>query len=314
MNKKSGQSFAILLEKDVFDPHSITPFWSILWSWLKTIAQEREEAGLGEFRFYLNSSFADESPTLPPAVVEMVERGELAGALGVGQHYSVAHWLMGKNVPFAAYAGFAPLRVGMDLQEYPRLAIAELARQGCKKVAVWAPCVPGAPLSPQHSPEQLAFLRSLFARYELEFDEAMLLPDADMASRFQFAGGTLQAQGYRIAIEAFSNPNRQRPDGVFSMDDLLTNGVLLALSRMHLIPGVDLKMATLSTTGSPSLYGRQSELILIELDPQDVARALFALLDRGLEPDPPEDAEIRLLPTLILPEGNDAAVPQIGLP
>jgi len=297
--------YAVLLEKRIFEPQNITPFWSLLWSWLKFIAQERAEAGVGDCRFYLNTTGRDVDPVLPAAVMDQAKRGVLAGVLGVGQDGTTHVWLAERGIPYVAHAAYSFWTVGLDPLECPRVAIEELAQQGCKRVAIWSSHAPGRPIYHLQSPEHNRYLRELFARYDLLYDESMFLPDEDLGGRFAFAGGTNQAQGYRMAIEGLTNPNRPRPDAVFSTDDLVTNGILLALTRMRLQAGVDLKIATLSIKDSPTLYGRSSELILVELDPERVAREMFALLDRLREPSPPAVVQRLIVPRAIVPVSTE---------
>jgi DNA-binding LacI/PurR family transcriptional regulator len=88
-----------------------------------------------------------------------------------------------------------------------------------------------------------------------------------------------QEQGFHFAQEVFSGPRKWRPDGVVIADDMMTHGALIALDKLKVRAGTDLKIATHANRGSMVLLGREDDLTLIEIDPAEIVQAMFDMLE-----------------------------------
>jgi DNA-binding LacI/PurR family transcriptional regulator len=160
------------------------------------------------------------------------------------------------------------------------LAIAHLVEQGCRSIGIW--------LSNDHNYENYsAIFRSTLQKYGLDYEPALVKAMPSVTDEGNAISS--QEQGYRMAYEVFRTFNGPRPDGLFLSGDMTTAGALVALNKLHVAVGDDLKIATHANKGSPMLFGMENDLILLEIDPAEIVQAMFAQMNTLLTGHKPAD-------------------------
>ena len=124
-------------------------------------------------------------------------------------------------------------------------------------------------------------------------------------------GDTDQEQGFALSHKVFgpASPEEQ-PNGIVLSNDLLAHGALTALVKLGVRPGRDVQIATHANVGSPVLLGHE-DILLIENDPEELAAAMFNLLEGLMSGDlsPSQGVAISLAPRL-RPVGEHAPRPR----
>ena len=112
--------------------------------------------------------------------------------------------------------------------------------------------------------------------------------------------GTSADEAYRKTVEFFSKtPKREWPDAIFCHHDVLTKGVLIALSELGIeIPG-DIALATHANKGDGFMF--HVPLTRIECDPEKMAVETVAFIERSLNMAPKGliEADFRSQPVLV---------------
>jgi len=98
-------------------------------------------------------------------------------------------------------------------------------------------------------------------------------------------------QGFEWAMQWFGADSEPatRPDGVISTDDMLAQGILMALHRLGITPGRGVQIATHSNRDSPVLLGWQDQIFRIEYDPGEIVQLLFETLEILMSGGKPEE-------------------------
>jgi DNA-binding LacI/PurR family transcriptional regulator len=79
---------------------------------------------------------------------------------------------------------------------------------------------------------------------------------------------------------------------------MMTRGALVALSKMGLRAGADIKVATHTNKGSTALHGYEEELTFIEIDPAQIVAALFSMLEMLMHGEAPPKPVVCIRPQL----------------
>ena len=283
-----------------------SPFWPMLVEQLRQRARDFDE----EISLHLISPQAGiivestndyEVPApsdLPTSLVTEIRDGRVNGLLGLGLSTPIADWLISKEVPFVAFAGYGRAMVILDNEQMIRDGIATLAEQGCQRIAVWRPAPTYRRLDkPRDLSEQLrTTIRAALDAQNLPFVEELFgdsIFDLSLGDT-KFTTVSLQEQGYRRAEHIFG-PNtspESRPDGLLILDDLMTAGVLAALRHTETSIGHgknDLKIASHANAGSPVLLGWEKDVTFLEFDPAEIVQAMFEQLEAQMVGETPEE-------------------------
>ena len=89
------------------------------------------------------------------------------------------------------------------------------------------------------------------------------------------------------------------PDGLVSLDDTMTHGVIHALQGAGLRVRHDIQIATVANKGSPVLEPYASELVLIEYDPAASVRAALEMLEILMNGGTPPQNPVQIRPALV---------------
>jgi DNA-binding LacI/PurR family transcriptional regulator len=283
------RNVSLLCAPNAFQNTGASPFWPLL------IERIRQQAGSGRLRLSLSltQGFSDEDETalefedaslFPSWVVADAEAGKLHGALAIGLPHSCARWLEARGVPVVAFAGPADYMVQLNSPAVIALGVAELVRQGCRRIALWRTPHAGAEKHRGAERYDRAVFSGALAAHGLDPAQDgrvyQQVYENEPSSGPRRTTPTLVEAGWLTAQNCFG-PDADpagRPDGIVSTDDMLTQGALMALDRLGVAVGRDVRVTTHANLGSPTLLGWQDRLTRIEYDPGEVVSALFDVL------------------------------------
>jgi len=271
--------YAVLLATSLFQSMGASPFWGMLWGQIANLTQERAAANSETFQFLLIS---EDDCKDPQSFDRYVRPEHLHGVLAVG-FFSEAYveWVRNVQVPVVAFAGVGHSIIEVDNRNIIRYGVDELAAAGCSKIGFWRfnatdYSLDWADYNWQFEDE---IFHSALARNGLGRDDSLFIPFSQLREPHEITGPRLQEQGYRIAMHVLANPDTPKPDGVIITDDMAAFGVLQAMSRLKLIPGEDLRIASHRNRNSITLFGHEDQLILFDVDPAEIIAAMFERLD-----------------------------------
>ena len=92
--------------------------------------------------------------------------------------------------------------------------------------------------------------------------------------------------------------NTPLPDGLVSLDDTMTRGVITALLQAGLQPGRDIQIVTSANKGSPVLEPYASDLIQIEYDPAASMSAMLDMLETLMNGSTPSQNPVLIAPVV----------------
>lgn len=256
------------------DPNFLLEFGaSSVWSQMVQAARQRAGDLEENLSIHFTQIGTDTTDTSIPAALHDrlaadIANGNVSGALSIGLPHTLTRWIEGCGVPVVSFAGPSNYIVWLSSGEVVQVAVAELARQGCRALALWAPVSPYRPEPPQ---EILQTFLGALAAHGLPYLPAMTQPQA--------ADGFGQASFFEQGFQAMSRTldAQKRPDGIVSVDDLLTQGALAALGSRG--RNLDIPIATQANRSSPALLGWESRLTRLEFEPAEIVAAMFEALE-----------------------------------
>ena len=300
----------LVCDPSFFRSAGTSPFWSLMVEKVRCRAEAQREA----FSFHFATDVTDPrhgdfraddlgsaTPYLGEAMIDDLRNGRIDGVLGAGLPMVTADWIERQEVPFVSFAGPAKYVVGLDSDAIVRAGVAHLCGVGCQRIGFWAAVAPHRFFTPGEQEPTIALFAELLAANgrvfepDLVWDNQHLLP----------VGGGMhslshQEQGYHAAMEAFG-PHTDRadwPDGVFVADDMVTQGLLTALQRLHIRVGEDVQIATHTNAGSPALLGWEDKITRLEVDPSELVARMFDSLEALMHGGTPPEAECPIKPRL----------------
>jgi DNA-binding LacI/PurR family transcriptional regulator len=92
------------------------------------------------------------------------------------------------------------------------------------------------------------------------------------------------------------------PDGIVILNDLMTQSALATFRELGVRVNHDVTIATQSNKDSSILVGYESLLIRLEVDPAEVARALFQTLESLMQGEIPAEAKHQITPVVVQPD------------
>lgn len=265
------KSIGLVFGFDIFK-FGQSPFYSMLLEYCRRRAASHHE----QFSFYLDvpaaSWIAGEVP-VHRQLVEALEQKKLHGIL-LPNRWSLeqARWLQSQGVAVVSMS--ADIHevncVGLDYAELVRLGVRSLATQGCRRIGLIR-ALP-AESDGSEAPDIRAYRETLTkmgrpwrGEWICQMEDSGKLPREE--------------QGDKALIKLLNTP-LPRLDGLVIEDDMMTHGALAAAKKMGLQVGAEIKIATHANKGSPVLCEHEDVLTLLEVDPGEVAEAMFEMLER----------------------------------
>ncbi|MDQ3814043.1 MAG: GntR family transcriptional regulator [Armatimonadota bacterium] len=294
------KTIGLVYDHDIFGT-TASPFGSLL------VEEARDRAARGSEKFSVYFAMPSrEGLPVHDDLVEAIRARRLSGILFVSeQHPQAIEWLLRQNVPLVAlsYKPVAPWRVAIDHAAGVRLGVQALAEQGCRRIGLWIPLGVGIGRAEGEKsfPELDAFRQEL-KKHGLPFNLEWVWEHKNLTDTLPaHEAETKQEQGYRAANAVFGSAGpkqKDAPDGLVIMDDMMTRGALVAFQKLRLHPGSDIKIATHTNRGSAVLHGYESDLIFIEVDPAEIVQAMFSMLETLMEGRTPPEPTVSIRPKL----------------
>ena len=290
------KTIGLVYDRDILQPDT-SPFAALL----VEEARRRAEAGHESFSLFLSepSSASGELP-VHDDLADAIRARRLHGILFVGeQNPAAARWIEEQNVPLVAlaYTPLARWRVCLDHAETARLGVKALAAQGCRRIALMLPLGSGIGRAPDAASfAELDAFKGALKKAGLSFDESLVWRLEELTNAVT-PGESNQQQGFRAANELFADA-KSRPDGLVILDDMMTRGALIALSKLGLRPNQEIHIASHTNKDSAALQGYEGDLNLIEIDPSHIVSALFSMLETLMNGDTPPEPVLSIRPRL----------------
>lgn len=250
-----------------------SPFWSLLWGHLAQEAEQRSSTKNEHYSFHF--LWRPMPHQLPEDYIALLNSPAVDGCLIIGFNaHSFDHRSL-LQVPHIVYAGGGDWMAKSDWQTSGRLAAEVLIRQGCKRIAFWSAEEVTLQLDEQY---EIYYFQQALNNAKVPV-YAGLYRSATMPPASGRRMLTNQERGYLLVKETFGMPGIARPDGIYISDDMVTDGALVAFEELGIRIGEDVKIVSLAIVDSPILFGRTQKMTLLELDPADIVRGMFSLLD-----------------------------------
>lgn len=297
----SQTTIALVYDRDVFGPDA-SPFCSLL---LHETAKQAE-ANNEKFGLYLTAPEIEgelTGPPIPPDLDEAIRTKRLGGVLFAGESNPAAlRWLLDQGLPLVAlsHAPVAPYRVRIDHALVAARGVAELAKRGCQRIALWIPAGVGIGAeSPAESFEVLDAFKKALQENQLEYDEKLVFNRDQLSASVPATPlGSNREQGMAAAQTVFGAPKANRPDGIVCLDDMMTVGALPEIRKLGINAGKDVQFATHTNVGSSLLVGFGDELILLQIDPARVAGTMAQMLETLLRGEALSEQVVAIGPSL----------------
>lgn len=298
------RSVCLICDPSFFRVSGASPFWNLLVDQVRRRAEAEQETFSFHFTADDPAVLLSEEASFPlqNGLVNDIVNGRVDGVLCVGVLKPTMQWLERQQVPLVAFAGPASYAVGINVSEVTRLGVSSLRAKGCKKIAYWAAVAPyrtSDSILPLPTDPVTRFAEHLTAA-GISIDPALIRLNTHLIVPGEHHTVSHQEQGFNLVGEVFgaeSDP-AQRPDGIISADDMLTQGALTAFQRLGIRVGKDMQIATHANVGSPALLGWESDLTLIEIDPGEIVNRMFDKLQRLMDGTIPAQTLYEVLPRL----------------
>ena len=278
----SQTAVALVYDRDVFGPDA-SPFCSLLLHEATKLAQAHNE----QFGLYLMTPEIEGELTGPPIPLDLdeaIRTKRLGGALFAGESNPAAlQWLLKQGLPLVAlsHAPIAPYRVRIDHGEVAYRGATELAKRGCKRIALWIPA--GVGIGPDETGaqfEELTEFKRALEENKVKYDESLVFNREQLSANVPATPlGSNREQGKNAALAVFGADKSDWPDGIVCLDDMMALGALAEMRKLRVYPGENVQFATHSNLGSSLLIGFGDDLILLQIDPARVAGAMSQMLE-----------------------------------
>jgi DNA-binding LacI/PurR family transcriptional regulator len=286
------KSIVVMLDAYYFQRPGVSPYWGMLWGLCAGEAQSRAARCDETYEFRIVSRDLDSEGQAMAEVIADLKAGRLHGALAIGVSTPRERWTELRTLPIVTYAAAGCWMVGGDTSDRHEEALRGLADEGCRRIGVWSPTDlsrfdadssrPG--VLREFAGAQRAAATATAARAGVPLEPRFL---CDAQSVVESRNGpfsnlaklTHQDQGYEAAREMFSRAPEDRPDGLLITDDMMTHGALTAFEELGVRLNRDIRVCSHANVNSIVLYRRADRMARIEIDPEEITRTLFSLLD-----------------------------------
>lgn len=298
------KTIGLVFGRDIFGV-GVSPICGMLLRQCEDRAREHQE----NFKAYLDLPHASvsEDDVLPArrALAEDIQAGKLDGILLVWSHGPEEEaWLRAQKIPVVSMTGdyLRPkdYSVCLNYTEMVREGVKALASEGCRRIGMLTPL---AYLRGSGYDEDRKVFAAALKRAGLEMRPEWIWEDRAGKSTNEGGNETHEEQGYRAFLELFGKGwgGGPLPDGLVSLDDMLTRGALAAARKLKVEIGSELKIATHANQESPALQGYEQELVMMEIDINEMVEAMFGLLETLMDGGLPKEKIFHVKPAVRLP-------------
>lgn len=288
----------VLCDPSFFHGAGVSPFWSILLEQLNELATLRNL--LSEFHFTM--PYGHSGDPLHPAIIADLLSGRIYGLVVLGGSPALVQVLNEHGIPFVGFASAVGERsVQVDEVSLIREGVRCLMEEGCRRIGLWKPVSPFRP-GDRYSVESTAAgeFQTILKGFGLPFDPALVREQYHLlANPLRQTTYPHQVQGYHTVMEVFGREAGVKPDGIVIMDDLMAQGALTAFHKTGYRVGQDIRIATHVNRGAVAVLGYESEVTRLEIDPEDIASALYRILDSLVQNDGTDRSTVFIQPKVI---------------
>lgn len=293
VNENLGQKTVGLIYDRALIGASASPFAALL---LEEAGRRAHDNG-EKFSVYLSEPAPSGLPVHEDLSEDIRER-KMSGLLLMSSQAAAISWLVKQKLPLVSlsYLPLTPFRVRIWHAQTAYLGACELARRGAKRIALWLPAGVGlGRVEGEKSFEELDSFRRALDENGLPYDAKLIYNMENLSSEVR-GGVSNQEQGLDAANDVFARKNP--PDGLVILDDMMTRGALTALAQLGIRPGHDVQIASHTNVGSQTLFGYEKSLVLLPIDPSQVAAAMFEMLETLMAGEVPEEAVVSIAPLM----------------
>ena len=289
----------VVFDKYFYGQQEFSEFWGLLHGAILQIGQDNRD----DIRTYFGYPGKDDGQQGAFALKDDLETRPLSGILTIGLLDAQAfEWLKTWNVPLISMgAGFDLSHAGVIFNEDQCItkALGALQGEGCKNIAIAYHTGEDEMFEEETDPLSLSY-RKYCAGSGLSYSAAnrwtrRILPPQFASKQFEEIGAQM------IRQEVIAKPLNERPDGIFFHDDCMAHGGLVELLKGGIVPGRDIPIVALSNKGASILRPFNSSIIRVDIDPMEVAQALFKLLAKSLAGERVRSRLHKINPSLRLP-------------
>lgn len=296
VNEKLGLKAVGLVYDRALIGASASPFGELL---LREAGRRAHEHG-EKFSLYLSEPSPSGLPVHEDLSEDVRER-KLSGLLVMSAQIPAIKWLVKQKLPLVSlsYSPVTPYRVRIFHAQTAYLGALELARRGAKRIALWLPAGVGLGRDKEgDSFEELDYFKQALKESGVKYDEKLVWNFDNLNTGFHSEKSN-QEQGLDAANAVFATENKKSyPDGIVILDDMMTRGALTAMSQIGVVPNRDVLIATHTNIGSQTLFGYDKSLVFLDIDPAQVAAAMFELLETQMAGETPESSVVSIAPVL----------------
>ena len=274
VSSAAANAVGLVYDRALFGTQA-SPFGSILVDEAERRAQVLKE----RFSLFL-AMRSDDKTVVHEDLSDAVLHGRVRGILYAGARNPAAMaWFQKHKLPVVAlsYRECGVPRVRINHAQLIRLGVKALAAKGCKRIGLWIPLGNGLGRDANGHFAELEAFQSALKKADIEYSNELVWRESEHSSDAK-SDETNQQQGLKAARETFGKTKKNAPDGIVVGDDIMTLGALTFLNKNGVAVGTNLHIATHANKGSDALSGRD-ELTLIEVDPGEIARAMFEMLE-----------------------------------
>jgi DNA-binding LacI/PurR family transcriptional regulator len=262
------KTIALICDPTILQSADISPFWQMLIERCQARAALVDETLEFHFTGFQNKSDAPFNQSL----TRDFQQHRIDGAIGIGLEFDVMKWIEQHKVPYVAYAGYG---LHIDTPSLIELGVQELHKRKCRRIGFWVPATPKRPVIPVE--EKLEVIAASLKRHGLDIYPDLIWHGLQhQSTQIQKSH---QEQGFCAAMETFSKPRTEWPDGLLITDDMMAHGALIAMENLKPDIRARIPIATHSNKGSTVLHGRKN-LILLETDLAEIVNAIFETLEK----------------------------------
>ncbi|HEY3330917.1 MAG TPA: GntR family transcriptional regulator [Capsulimonadaceae bacterium] len=258
-----------------------SPFWDTLWANLIEEADKRLKTHDETISIHGVRTSDGILQPLDDNLARQLETRQIDVVVSVGLDRQSWLWIRGHDIPVVSFAGEGTYFVTIDSAKLVTMCMDKLLDAGCKSIRLWRalPANSAVINDDAHllNVEVVQAYRDALERRNIPFDPAMVwVPQGERAS----SEGQLQQQGEALVDRLIAGGYAASTDGIVILDDVMASGAYKKMLRAGIARYI--RVASHANRGTSVLYAYQEDIDRVFFDPEEIARAMFSLVDQVL--------------------------------
>ena len=298
------KSLGLLFDRDIFAAE-VSPFSGLLVNALRAEALARDDEL--SVHFALRPRRGD--LPLQDEVAAAVREKRLSGVFFSGDYNPEAvDWIEAQGVPLVAlsHAPTSRYRVVIDYETLVSVGVETLQARGCRRIGLWlGPWFNSKRNNGANTVPEIEAFRAALENHGLVYQPELVWGLNPTPMKTPLSGEAQQERGSLAAHAWFgpdADPIYRDLDGLIVTNDILTRAALPVLRRLRVPLGRHraraLHIVSHANRGSNVLLGETTDVTPIEVNPTEVARAMFDLLEPLMQGRTPVEPTILVRPQL----------------